>query len=150
MFWLVWVHIFNDSVLIWYIHLDVLLSFYLHNFAQTVWLCLKYWWLAGVLLNCYHFVGKKESDLDYMVKFITKPQQIKLQAAFIHNCFHTFDLSYFITPNKIWTFYPNELRSTWIKENLPLWRLHKAITLFPEFCPLQDKIQQDVNERKTK
>lgn len=26
--------------------------------------------------------------------------------------------------------------------------LHKAITLLPEFCPLQDKIQHDVNKRK--
>ncbi len=26
--------------------------------------------------------------------------------------------------------------------------LHKVITLLPEFCALQDKIQQDVNKRK--
>lgn len=26
--------------------------------------------------------------------------------------------------------------------------LLKVITLLPEFCPLQDKIQQDVNKRK--
>ncbi len=36
----------------------------------------------------------------------------------------------------------------YIKKKWSQTSLHKAFTLLPEFCPLQDKIQHDVNKRK--